>query len=82
MQVLGLKLFAELELADPLPLYPTAWAGGHCQRDVAGTILAKIGTSPEFLAEDVRDLFDVFMKPLKEVSTEVAAAAATTANQR
>ena len=48
MQVLGLKFIAELELADPLPLYPTAWAGGHCQRDVAGTILAKIGTSPEF----------------------------------
>ena len=29
----------------------------------------------------MRDSFDVFMKPLKEVSTEVAAAAASTANQ-
>lgn len=60
LQVAGLKKIVELQIPNPLDLYKAAWRKGYCQRDVAGNILAKVATSPEFAPEDVRMFFDFF----------------------
>eukprot|EP00927_Polykrikos_kofoidii_P017858 TRINITY_DN18197_c0_g1_i1.p1 TRINITY_DN18197_c0_g1~~TRINITY_DN18197_c0_g1_i1.p1 ORF type:complete len:2091 (+),score=348.88 TRINITY_DN18197_c0_g1_i1:101-6373(+) len=60
LQVAGLKKIVELQIPNPLELYRTSWCKGSCHRDVAGIILGKAATSPEFGEEEVRDFFAFF----------------------
>jgi len=60
LQMAGLNKIVELQVPDPLELYHFAWRNGHCQRDIVGSILAKVATSSEFPPDKVRCFFEFF----------------------
>eukprot|EP00927_Polykrikos_kofoidii_P003910 TRINITY_DN11568_c0_g1_i1.p1 TRINITY_DN11568_c0_g1~~TRINITY_DN11568_c0_g1_i1.p1 ORF type:complete len:2249 (+),score=331.38 TRINITY_DN11568_c0_g1_i1:674-6748(+) len=62
----GLRMIVQLEIADPLAMYRTAWANGKCPRDVAAIVLAKVNTTTSFSPEDVRGFFDFFKQMADE----------------
>jgi len=65
-QVAGLKKISELQIPNPLELYRKAWNDGHCQRDIAGNVLAQVATASDLSPEDVKSFFDFFDLPDKE----------------
>uniref|UniRef100_A0A7S2JGX6 S1 motif domain-containing protein n=1 Tax=Zooxanthella nutricula TaxID=1333877 RepID=A0A7S2JGX6_9DINO len=69
LQMAGLNKIVELQVPNSLELFRFAWRNGNCQRDIAGCILAKVGTSSDFAPGEVETFFDYFDRADKEEDT-------------